>query len=435
MELYDENLEEKKSKIPMIIGISIGILLVMTILIVYGIIYLKNSIKVIQIDGKRNYAIENILYIESTKDGLELYLPILKMSKYLGYEGFKGDYKNKSEDKTKCYVTSKNEIAMFTQNSDMLIKINRNSEYEYIQIDKPVFEKDGELYTTIDGIQKTFNVKLSHDQKFKNINIFSMEYLTKYYAKSLKLSKYSSNFNDQKAIFQNMMIIQENVKFGVVNTKKEFVLEAKYESISYLPATTDFLVKSNGKYGIVTKDATFKIRNVYDSITIMDNEHGLYLVKQDKVYGVLNTSGDVILAPEYKQIGINIEKYAQNGVENKYVFMDEIIPVKNNEDEWALFNIKGEKKTEFKYSGIGCSSTSVSNSYPVVIIPSYKAIVVSKDKHYNFVTTSGEELISGFILDSVYLKNNITTGQNEFFMTYNSDKVMNVESWMQNIGK
>ena len=42
MELYDENLEEKKSKVPMIIGISIGVLVFLTILIVVGIIYLKS---------------------------------------------------------------------------------------------------------------------------------------------------------------------------------------------------------------------------------------------------------------------------------------------------------------------------------------------------------------------------------------------------------
>ena len=27
--------------------------------------------------------------------------------------------------------------------------------------------------------------------------------------------------------------------------------------------------------------------------------------------------GNVIIEPEYKQIGVNIDKYAQNGVENK----------------------------------------------------------------------------------------------------------------------
>ena len=59
MELYDENVEEKKSKTPMIIGISIAVLVVITILIVFGIFYLKQSITIIQIDGQRNTEIEN----------------------------------------------------------------------------------------------------------------------------------------------------------------------------------------------------------------------------------------------------------------------------------------------------------------------------------------------------------------------------------------
>ena len=57
MELYDEEKEQKKSKAPMIIGICIAILVAITIMIVVGIIYLKNSITIIQIDGQRNTSI------------------------------------------------------------------------------------------------------------------------------------------------------------------------------------------------------------------------------------------------------------------------------------------------------------------------------------------------------------------------------------------
>ena len=43
MELYDENINETKSKAPLIIGISIAVLLIITILLVFGIFYLKSS--------------------------------------------------------------------------------------------------------------------------------------------------------------------------------------------------------------------------------------------------------------------------------------------------------------------------------------------------------------------------------------------------------
>jgi len=430
MELYDEKVEQRKSKEPIIIGICIVLLLIMTVLVICGIIYLKNSITTININEQKNTEIEELLYIESTENGVELYLPILKMSKHLGYEGFTGDYQDKSEDKSKCHVISKDETAMFTQDSDMLVKVTEKKEKEYIKLDKPVFEKDGELYTTIDGIQKAFNILFSSDENFKNIDIYTMDYLVEYYGGTKwKLQEYSTEFSDKKAIFQNMIILKENGQYGVIDIATgKYILENKYDAISYLPTTTDFLVKSNGKYGIMSKEASIKIQTVYDEIRTMDNKNGLYLVKYNNAYGVVNINGEVIIQPEYSQIGFNVDKYVQNGVENQYVLLDEIIPIKNDENLWALYNIKGEKVTDFKYTGIGCQNTPVTNSYPALVIPSYKIIVVQKDKLYNLVDTNGEELISGYILGSVYFKSNTETGENQFFMTSNNNqKVLKIE--------
>ena len=433
MELYDENINEKKSKTPMIIGICISILIILTILIVLGIIYLRNSITTIKIDGISNNEIEEILYVESTEQGLQLYIPILKIAPILGYEGFNGDYLNKSEDKTKCHIISQNETAMFTKDSDKLIKISQDSEIEYVTLDKAVFEKDGELYTTIKGIENAFNITFSADEKFKNINIFSMDYLVNYWATYLKIEQYSEEFADKKAIFENMLIIKNDNKYGVIDIENgKAILEAKYEQIRYLPVTTDFVVKSNGKYGIVTKDATIKVKTLYDKIQTMDNKNGLYLVQQNNSFGVLNMNGDIIIEPEYKQIGLDIDKYTQNGVENSFVLLDEIIPIKNSEGLWGFFNIKGEKIIDFKYNGVGCSILPVSNSYPALVVPSHKIIIVEKDKFYTLVTSNGEQLIPDNTLNAVYIKSNSATEQNQFFMTYNNnEKVINVEEWLE----
>lgn len=437
MELYDNVVEQKKSQIPMIIGICITILVIITVLIIFGIIYLKSSIMTIQIDGQRNTDLEEIFYIESSENGQELYIPIIRIAQFFGYEGFTGDYKNKSEDKSKCHVTSENETAMFIKDSDTLTKITKDSEYEYVKLDKPVFEKDGELYTTKDGIEKAFNVLFSTDADFKNIEIYTIDYLVDYYAGQYSIETYSTNFADKKAIIEGMLIIEENGQYGVINiTNKKYVLEAKYEEISYLPATTDFLVKSNGKYGILTKEAKIKVKTIYDEIKVIDNQKGLYLVKQNNAYGIINLDGEVVIEPEYKQIGIDISRYAQNGVENSYILLDEIIPVKNDQNLWGFFNINGEKIVDFKYTGVGCQSTPVSNSYPAVVIPSYKIIVVQTNKTYNLISIDGKEQIPGDIVDAVYLKTNISTGQNQFFMTSNSNtKVINIEEWLTSIGE
>ena len=444
MELYQEVRNEKKTKLPMIIGICISVLIIIIITIIFGIIYLEKSIMKITIDGQRNYDIEKVIYITEENEP-KLYFQIREIAKFLNYEDYRGDYKIKSEDSTKCYVKNEYETAMFTKDSDILIRSRGDSDYEYITLDEKVFEKDGELYTTPEGIEQAFSTLLEYDLEKNRIDIYTMDYLNKLYASALGIDiedknateTLSEEFADKKAIFQDMMIIIKDDQYGVIKASTgSSILETKYEEIKYLPATSDFLVKSNEKYGIIGKDASTKVKVVYDEIKVMDSKNELYLVKQNDLYGVIDTNGKIIIEPAYKQIGVDIEKYEQIGIENQYVLLDEIIPIKNNENLWGLFNIKGEKIKEFEFTGIGCATTQSSNLYPALVIPSYKILVVEKDKHYNLITSSGEELIPSYILDSVYMKSNTETGENKFYMTYNgNDKVVSVEEWLTSIGR
>ena len=443
MELYEEVENRKKSKLPMIIGICVSILIVLIIAIIGAIIYLNESVMKITINGQKDNNIEKLLYIPE-EDGNKVYIPIRAIAKYLNYEDYRGDYNVKSEDSSKCYVKNDNEIAMFTKDSDRLVETRGDSDYEYITLDEKVFEKDGELYTTPEGIEKAFNTLFQVDLGKKRINIYTMDYLNQYYAAKQKIDgeteELSKEYADKKAIFEDMIIVIKNKQYGVINAETgESVLENKYEEIKYLPATSDFLVKSNEKYGVLGSDASVKVRVTYDEIKIMDNQNGLYLVKQNNLYGVVDTKGKVIMDPEYRQIGVDASKYSNSGIENPYVLLNEIIPVKNSENLWALFNIKGEKIRDFEFTNIGASassSTQSANDYPAIVIPSYKIIIVEKDKHYNLMTTSGEELVPSYVLENVYMKNNTETGENKFYMSYNNnEKVISVEEWLASTGR
>lgn len=443
MELYEEVDNKKKSKLPMIIGILLTALIILIIVIIGTIIYLKQSVMQIIVNGQNKNEIEKLLYIPED-DNTKLYIPIRAIAKYLNYNDFRGDYKIKSEDSTKCYVKNENEIAMFTKDSDTLVKTRGDSDYEYVKLEEKVLEKDGELYTTPSGIEKAFNTLFEYNANKKNINIYTMDYLNKMYASKLKIDgetvKLSEEYSDQKAIFEGLIIVIKNNIYGVVDVESgNPILEFKYEDIKYLPATSDFLVKSNNKYGVIGKDTSIKVRTVYDEIKIMDNQNELYLVKQNNLYGVIDTKGKTIILPEYKQIGIDISKFTQNGIENQYVLLNKIIPVKNNQDLWGIFDIKGQLVKDFIFTGIGCSSSNLSkiaNSYPAVVIPSYQVIIVEKDKHYNIITTSGEELIPTYVLETIYLKTNTETGENTFYMAYNNnEKVMSVEEWLASTGR
>lgn len=431
MELYNEDdFVKKKSKMPMIIGICIGVLILITVLIIYMIIYLRGTVYKITLDGVSASELEEIFYLEGseeTPENMKLYIPIRKIAAFFYYSDYSGDYINKSEDNTKCYVQNEYETVLFTQDSNEIFKTRGNSDYETIKIDENVFSKDGELYTTIDGIEKAYNVEFLFDPINRKVEIYTMGYLLDYYASYLQLTDYSINFSDQKAIFEGMIIVKQGNQYGVVDaTTGNAILETKYDSISYLPNAKDFLVSTNGKYGIVEKNTNIKVRIAYDNIQIMDNENGLYLVRLNNSYGVLDLDGNTIIEPIYPQIGLNnINVYSQNGIESQYIILDELIPIKNN-NLWGFFNLKGEQITDFKYTQIGSKKTNVTNSYQVLTIPSYKIVVVEKDGGtYNLMQTDGKEIIGGS-LDSIYMLTNTATGENTFYMTYNG-KTDNIE--------
>ena len=132
MELYEESYGsriKKKSKMPMIIGISITILIIITALLIYLIIYLRSTVTTITLDGASTPDLEEIFYIQENENGTKLYIPIRRIAKFFGYEDYRGDYKYKSEDASKCYVKNEYEIAMFTLDSNTIIKTRGDSDY------------------------------------------------------------------------------------------------------------------------------------------------------------------------------------------------------------------------------------------------------------------------------------------------------------------
>ena len=167
---------------------------------------------------------------------------------------------------------------------------------------------------------------------------------------------------------------------------------------------------------------------------MMDNKNKLFLVKQEKLYGVLDSSGNTVIEPDYEQVGIsNVSTFSENGIENQYVLLDQLIPLKKN-SLWGFYNISGKQITEFKYTGVGCTTSKLVNTYPVLTVPSYNIIIVEKDKLFNLMGIDGSEKIQSFVLDSVYMKTNAATSENTYFMTYNGN-TDNIEERLQALGE
>ena len=362
---------------------------------------------------------------------------IFQLEKYFGYSDYSGDYLTKSEDNTKCYVDNGKEIAMFTLNSSSIVLVKDGFLNEEITLDQKVFEKDNELYTTEDGVQKAFNIIFEYNKDKNTINVYTLDYLVAAYTANLKLPDMGDQLiSDEKSILEGLLITKNETqeKYGVINVETgKYVLETKYDSISYLPYLKQFLVSSNGKYGIMDQNGKIKLKVAYDDIQVCDNENELYVVKENALYGIVSSSGTVVLPSSFEKIGVDKSAFEKNRINNQYILNSELIPVCYN-GLWGFYNIKGEKVTELQYTDVGCKSVSVTNAYPVVEIPSFKLIVVKVDqKHYGFIDTKGQSTEIPNILESVYLKTDASTGKNTYYIAYNG-KVGNLEQFFASTG-
>lgn len=438
MNLIEESFqakEEKKKKMTtkIILGAIIVVVLVIIGIVSY-LMYVQSTILRLTIDGQSNEQVKQLLVFE--EDGT-IYVPIKEIASYLGYDSFNGEYSDRSESQSKCYVQSKDgtEVANFTLGSDTIYKLDltqNNGDYEYVQIKNPVKAINGVLYTTTEGMQEAFNVSFSYDQEANRITIFTLPYLVQFYTPYVLdygYAEISEVFANQKAILDGMLVVANDRAMGVVNTDGTSVLEAQYDNITYLPNIGDFLVESNGKVGVLSKNGQTKVDIIYDSITLMDSNAGLYIASRDKRYGVIDTNGVIKIYIENDQIGIDISKFTQNNIKSKYLLADNLIPVKKG-DYWGLFDKNGNQVVDFEYDSFGYVASNSRDAYSLLVIPDYNVIVAGRDDKYTLLNSSGEMLF-GLVADDIYMT--ISGGEKHYWISVN-DNLINAEEYLESRG-
>lgn len=385
---------------------------------------------------------DKIVDFQTDENGnTQIYIPIRDFATYLnavnpefGYQTFKGDYSPKTEEENKCYVLRKDyEVAVFTRKSKTIYKVNLQSnseEYDECNIEKDIFENNGKLYASVEGIEKGYNVYFSYDEKKKTITIYTLDYLILSHQTALEgkaIGNYgemeidANNYSNWKSVFDGLLIVKSgNNKYGIIKTDNysSFILEPQYDNIEFISESSTFLVESGGKVGLFSKEGKRKIDLVYDEITSMGQGSNLYVMKSNRLCGVVDENGNTIIYPEYEGIGIDVSAFSYNGVKNGYIILNELIPVKR-EDKWAFFNKQGKMITSgFIYEDIGCNNIrSGSNIYPLLEIPDYNVIVVCDEYgKYSFMNINGDDTILPFVFDEVYIK--ISEGEMSYWMTY-----------------
>ena len=438
MNLIDESFEPKKTdkskKIAKIILIIMAILVIAIIAIGVAIVYIQDSTLKLYINESLNEKVKEMMVVEA--DGT-IYFPIKDIASYLGYESYNGEYTDKSEEASKCYIQCEDEIANFTLNSNKIYKLtisNNNANYNYYYASKPVKAINGKLYATTDAIGSAFNMSFKYDTDKQRVYIYTMPYLIDSYKSKVLDYNYeeiSDNFTNKKTVLNNMLIVTKNQgkTYAVIDTKGNVVIEPKYDYIEYLPNSGDFLVQSNNKVGIISAKKETKVQILYDSLELIDSDTGLYLAKRDNKCGVIDSKGNIKIYIEYDQIGIDNTKFEQNNIKNKYLLDNGMIPAQKG-NKWGAFDKNGNEILAFDYDSFGYIASSNKDAINLLLIPNYNILVACQNKKYALINSSGETVVQP-IIDDVYMT--ISSGKRYYYMNVNNQTI-NIEEWLDGVG-
>ena len=131
-ESFQNKEEKKRKKTTKIILAAIILVVLIIIAIVACLMYLQSTAMKLTIDGQANEKLKSLLVFES--DGT-VYAPIKGIATYFGYESYNGEYTDKSEEQSKCYAQSENEVANFELGQNKIYKLDlteKDANYEYV---------------------------------------------------------------------------------------------------------------------------------------------------------------------------------------------------------------------------------------------------------------------------------------------------------------
>ena len=440
MKLYDEeelrkkNEKSKKMKNLILVSIILTVVLIVLLMgVIYYLIYNPNKITIL-INSEEDEKIEEMIITRESYDGSTIvYFPIRNIASKFGYTSSNGDYGRNVENTENCYIESENEVAIFTEDSNVIYKIDKTTqtnkedyEYEEVKLENPVIKEQDVLYVDIYGLGKAFNLNINTNKKMKKISITTLSTLITLAEKKITENKYGNldeKFSNRKALLDNMMVIvaEGSSKKGVINfTTKEEILGFQYDDITYIPSNESFLVNKDDKVGMVGKDRMVKIKPQYDSLTLIDSTNGLYLAEDNTFFGVIDENGNLKIHSQYKKIGVDVSQFKENDIKNGYVLFGQIIPAqRENDNKWVFYKIKtttnsdGTKNVDCNLiqdvdvDAIGCIPNNVSDNKGIVsalmLIKDYNLVVFQKYGFYGFMDMNGNSAL-GVVFTNAFIE-------------------------------
>ena len=469
--LQDSNIDESKNKKILVGG---GIALIVLIFIIVALLAIVSTLgnsKVSLIVNNKKYDAKNYLISKNVDGNNVTYVSVKDLTTILA-GGYKYGSGNKDvEDDNQCYVTNSTvqETTFFKVGSKSYYKVlDETNEVEYYDLDYEIIKENEKIYIPIDSCEIALNTQISFAKN--QYNIISIDNLINYYGQSSSKTfvqdssiVWDTSSANKKLLKYGLVIIKDsNGQLGVGTISSSYNKKSKVTSITttelVTPKHTDIqymeqynqlvvenkegkgIVQLKNENGNISKETI--ISPQYANITPINDE--LYLVsrsnntsedsssssntKTNVKYGIVDRQNNTILNCEYQQIGLDISKYTNNGLNNKYVIYDKLIPVKKD-NLWGFVNTNGSVVIDLKFTNIGCAESNSSSN--VLIIPEINGIVVKKDNNYGIISNTGKVIIRN-VLTRVYKEQE--NNKDNYYMIYNGVN-RNILDFVESINK
>jgi len=260
------------------------------------------------------------------------------------------------------------EAIIIPNNKKPIFICTYNANYENGTFETKVINERGkELFTEYNKVQALENYDENNNLWYEN-NVLLVEKDGKYglinFEGTQILETVYENIYPLKGI-QNSLITVKDGKLGLVDNSGHEVIKNEYQEIKSLGKDTKkYIVKQNDKYGIYE---TLECK--YQDILQLNNSE-TYVVKENDKYKVINSKEEIVFSENFKeieQIKDNIIIYTNSkgntayniqtkqGLEKTYnelTYTSNEIFVAKNGNNYGLINFENETKAEFKYTNI-----------------------------------------------------------------------------------
>lgn len=209
---------------------------------------------------------------------------------------------------------------------------------------------------------------------------------------------YNHDKNNNVWYEKNVLKVQKDGKYGLINLDGKVLVEPIYESIESVKGTTNSLVTvKDGKKGLIDNIGAVIIENNYLDITTLTEkyENGFIVKAENGKQGIVGYNKQVVLEPNYDEIknvyGNGNYVVKQNGkwkivdsegntyLEDKFEEVAQIqsgnVTAKVN-GKWGILTLSGESKVEASYDSI---HYAFSDCY-----------IATKDGKYGMINTGNE---------------------------------------------